>query len=139
MILDTYEDEYENAPSFSSIKKIKSEKIPSSSSKKTSSLQNNPVSRIPLPEIPKMSGTASVVIKAKDREKIEKYLSCHQSATDPIYKRLSAITAISNGATFRGISSSLGVAVSTVKGWCDRYEKRGLNGLMSMKYHHWKE
>lgn len=142
MILDTYEDDYKNAPSFASTKKTKSEKIPSSASSKkisTPSTSSKDSIKIPLPELPKMSGKASVTIQAKDREKITKYLSCHQISTDPIYKRLSAIMALSNGATFRGVSTSLGVAVSTVKGWCDRYEKRGLNGLMSMKYHHWKE
>ena len=78
-------------------------------------------------------------IPEAEMTRISKYLQAHKNTADPVHKRLTALVALSEGSSLAKVSANLGVSGSTVKEWKDRYMKRGLNGLMSMKYYRWKK
>ena len=81
----------------------------------------------------------SLEIPESDMKRIGKYLQTHRNSADPVHKRLTALVSLSEGFSIVKISKNLGVSTSTVQEWKDRYLKRGLNGLMSMKYYRWKK
>ena len=135
MILDTYDEPKKPVSPVKVVLKMKKAEVPAEEAPKVSE-EKKPKKK--KEDIAEATGSAFEIPEA-EMTRISKYLQAHRNSADPVHKRLTALLSLSEGASFAKVSANLGVSGSTVKEWKDRYQKRGLNGLMSMKYYRWKK